>query len=166
MNTMTHPHQLGSSMIEVLVSMIVLAVGILGISAMQAATLKNHQNSYLRTQAVFHSLDIVERMRSNEAGIAAGNYNNPAGAFTSSCQAAAGCTVSQMALNDVAIWEASVTLNMPLGVGAVCLDSSPIDGTSTVPACDNTGTIYAVKIWWDGDRDGTANQQYVMTFQP
>jgi type IV pilus assembly protein PilV len=158
--------QNGSTLIEVLVSMIILGIGILGISAMQASTLKTNQNSYMRTQAVFHSMDIVERMHSNLAGTMAGNYNDPAPVVTAACLTGAGCSASQMAANDVALWEASVAANLPLGGAVVCLDSTPDDGTPAVPACSGTGSVYAVKIWWDDNRNGTADQRYVMTFQP
>jgi type IV pilus assembly protein PilV len=158
--------QAGASLIEVLVSMTVLAVGILGIGAMQTSTLKSNQNSYMRTQAVFHANDIVERMRSNMQGVRAGYYDDPAPVVTAACQATAGCTAAQMAANDVAQWETSVTAALPLGAATVCLDSTPVDGTSTVPACDSSGAVYAVKIFWDDDRDGTLNQRFVMTFQP
>lgn len=166
MKTSFSVKQSGSSLIEVLVSMLILGVGILGISAMQASTLKTNQNSYMRTQAVFHSLDIVERLLSNIAGAQAGNYNDPAPVFTGACQTGAGCSAAQMASNDVALWEASVAANLPLGGAVICLDSIPDDGTPAAPACNGLGTVYAVKIWWDDNRDGTANQRYVMTFQP
>ena len=158
--------QRGASLIEVLVSMTVLAVGILGIGAMQTNTLKSNQNSYMRTQAVFHANDIVERMRSNMQGVEAGNYDDPAPVVTASCHAAAGCSAAQMAANDVAQWETSIAASLPGGSATVCLESTPVDGSPTAPACDSSGLVYAVKIWWDDDRDGSLNQRFVMTFQP
>lgn len=163
---MTTRRQQGASLIEVLVSMTILAVGILGINAMQTATLKSNQNSYMRTQAVYLAQDIVERMRSNGQGVAAGNYNNPAPVLTAACQTAAGCTAAQMAAHDVAQWQAAVAAALPSGAGVVCLDASPDDGTPAAPACSNTGTLYTVKIWWDDNRDGTVSERYVMPFQP
>ncbi len=156
----------GSSLIEVLVSMTVLAIGILGIGAMQTSTLKSNQNSYMRTQAVFNSNDIIERMRSNTEGVEAGNYNDPTPAVTATCQTTTGCTAAQMAANDVAQWEASVAASLPSGAATVCLDATPVDGTATVPACSNSGDEYAVKIWWDDDRDGTLNQRFIVIFHP
>jgi type IV pilus assembly protein PilV len=166
MNTMLRTRQAGSSLIEVLVSMTVLAVGILGIGALQTSSLKSNQNSYMRTQAVFHSQDIVERMRSNIRGVEAGLYNDPTPAVTAACQTTSGCTTAQMAANDVAQWESGVAASLPAGAATVCLDSTAADGTALAPACDNSGAVYAVKIWWDDDRDGTLNQRFIMTFQP
>lgn len=163
---MTLKRQSGSSLIEVLVSMTILAVGILGIGAMQTSTLKSNQNSYMRTQAIFHANDIVERMRSNRAAVGAGNYNDPTPVVTAACQTTTGCSAALMAANDVAQWETGVAAALPGGAATVCLDSSPVDGTATVPACNSSGNVYAVKIFWDDDRDGTLNQRFVMTFQP
>ena len=162
----TFTAQTGSSLIEVLVSMTILAVGILGIGAMQTSTLKSNQNSYMRTQAVFHANDIVERMRSNLAGVSAGNYDDPSPVVTAACQTTTGCSAAAMAANDVAQWETSVAAALPMGAATACLDSSPVDGTAAAPACNSSGDVYAVKIFWDDDRDGTLNQRFVMTFQP
>lgn len=158
--------QSGSSLIEVLASMTILAVGILGINAMQTSTLKSNQNSYMRTQAVYLAQDIIERARSNAQGIATGGYNDPAPVATTACQTSAGCTSAQMAANDVAQWETAVAAALPSGAGVVCLDASPDDGTPAAPACSDTGALYTVKIWWDDNRDGTQNQRFVMPFQP
>lgn len=146
--------------------MIILAIGILGISAMQTSSLKSNQSSYMRTQAVFHSMDMVERMRSNKTGVQAGNYNDPAPVLNSDCLTAPGCTAAQMAAHDVAEWEASVASALPTAVATVCLDSDPSDGEAGAPACDSSGAVYAIKIWWDDNRDGTVDQKYVMSFQP
>jgi type IV pilus assembly protein PilV len=158
--------QHGSSLIEVLVSMIILAIGILGIGALQTASLKSNQSSYLRTQAVFHSLDLVERMQGNQTGVRAGNYDDPVPELTSACLTQAGCSAAEMAAHDVAEWAASIASRLPLGAATVCVDSDPSDGTAAAPACDGLGAVYAITVWWDDKRDGVANQKYVMSFQP
>jgi type IV pilus assembly protein PilV len=160
------PAQAGSSLIEVLVAMTMFAVGMLGISALQTSTLKSNQNSYMRTQAVYLAQDIVERMRSNSTGVLNGNYNDPTPVATANCTTTTGCSTSQMAANDVYQWEAAVAAALPLGAATVCRDASPNDGTIAVPACSNSGSLYAVKIWWDDDRDGSADDIFVMAFTP
>lgn len=156
----------GATLIEVLVAMLILAGGILGMNALQTSSLKSNQNSYMRVLANTYSLDIVERMRSNEQATQADVYDDPTPSLTASCLTQAGCSASQMAAHDVAEWEALVAANLPLGAGVVCLDSTPNDGTPASPACDGAGSTYAVKIWWDDDRSGTAGRNYVMTFRP
>lgn len=163
---MEQRRQQGASLIEVLVSMVILAIGILGISALQATSMKSNQSSFARTQAILHTEDIVERMRSNLAGVRNGEYNDPTPAINAACLTPAACTSAELAAHDVAEWQAGIAANMPMGSAMVCIDSTPDDGTPAAPACDDSGTIYAVKIWWDDRREGTASQRYVTSFRP
>jgi len=163
---MERRRQQGASLIEVLVSMVVLAIGILGISALQATSMKSNQSSYARTQAILHTEDIVERMRSNLAGVRNGDYDDPTPALNAACLTPAACSAAQLAAHDVAEWQAGIAANMPLGSAIVCIDSTPEDGTPDAPACDGSGAVYAVKIWWDDMREGSASQRYVTSFRP
>lgn len=63
----------GISLIEVLVSVLVLGVGLLGIGAMQAMALRTGQSSMESTQAVMQTTGIIEAMRANRANAAAYN---------------------------------------------------------------------------------------------
>jgi type IV pilus assembly protein PilV len=65
----------GTTLIEVLVSVLILGVGLLGIAALQAATLINTQSSTERTQAVIHSYSILDAMRANADDALVGAYN-------------------------------------------------------------------------------------------
>lgn len=56
-------HQRGVGLIEVLITVLVLAVGLLGISALQLTSLKNNQSAMQRSLAVVHSYTIVEAIR-------------------------------------------------------------------------------------------------------
>ena len=156
----------GATLIEVLVSMLILAGGILGMNALQTSSIKSNQNAYMRQLANTYALDIIERLRANTQAAANDGYDDPAGVVNANCVSATGCTAAQMAGNDVAEWETLVSTNLPLGAGVVCLDSTPNDGTPIAPACDGAGNLYAVKIWWDDDRSGAAARNYVMTFRP
>lgn len=53
----------GFTLIEVLVAMIVLAVGLLGLASMQIAGVKSSHSAHLRTQATFAAYDLSDRMR-------------------------------------------------------------------------------------------------------
>ena len=56
-------HQRGAGLIEVLITVLDLAVGLLGISALQLTALKNNQSAMQRSLAVVHSYTIVEAIR-------------------------------------------------------------------------------------------------------
>lgn len=59
--------QAGVSLLEVLVALFVLAVGLLGVIALQAETIKLNQQAYGSTQAIFAANDGAERLRLNLA---------------------------------------------------------------------------------------------------
>lgn len=67
--------QRGTSLLEVLISVLIMAVGLLGIAAMQATALRNSQGSTERSQAVIMSYSIVDAMRANRVAAIAGQYN-------------------------------------------------------------------------------------------
>jgi type IV pilus assembly protein PilV len=158
--------QAGSSLIEVLVALLVLSGGMMGMAGLQTVSLRADQNAFFRTQATTMTVDIVERMRANLAAVEAGNYNDVGGGATGSCFTVAGCSDAQMAAQDILDWTAAVAAELPEGDSVVCLDSSPNDGASGANACSNTGVIYAIKLYWDGDRTGAATERYVTSFQP
>jgi len=52
-------------MIEVLVAVLVLAVGLLGVAGVQLVSMQQTVNSTLRSEATMHAHTVVERLRSN-----------------------------------------------------------------------------------------------------
>ncbi|WP_294067898.1 type IV pilus modification protein PilV [Silanimonas sp.] len=73
-----HPsRQAGASLIEVLIAALILAIGMLGLGAMQAAALRNSQSALERSQAVMESYAILDMMRANSIAARAGQYNMP-----------------------------------------------------------------------------------------
>ena len=60
-------HARGMSLIEVMVSVLVLAVGLLGVAAMQSLALRGVQGSLESTQAVMATSSILESIRANRA---------------------------------------------------------------------------------------------------
>lgn len=94
----------GFSMLEVLITLFILSVGLLGLAAMQAEGLKTSSGSLLRSKAVVAMADITDRMRANVAGF--NNYSLTLGGTISSppdC-AAIQCSATQMAQFDMAQW--------------------------------------------------------------
>jgi type IV pilus assembly protein PilV len=65
---------------EVLIAILVLAIGLLGLAALQARGLKYNHDAYARTQATYLAYEIIDLLRANEAN--AENYKSfgpPAG---------------------------------------------------------------------------------------
>lgn len=67
--------QQGVSLLEVLISVLVLAIGILGIAALQAITLKNVGSAASRTQASMQVYSMFDIIRGNRANIGVYNTN-------------------------------------------------------------------------------------------
>ena len=87
----------GVGMIEVLMAIVVLAFGLLGIAALQMATLRSSQSSLERSQAMVQTYGILDAMRANREEARIGRYN-----LTSMT-----CTApdrGSLAKNDLANW--------------------------------------------------------------
>jgi prepilin-type N-terminal cleavage/methylation domain-containing protein len=57
--------QSGFTLIEILISVVILAVGLMGLSVIQSQGLKDNQDAYLRSQAIFYIYDMSDRIRAN-----------------------------------------------------------------------------------------------------
>lgn len=62
--------QAGVGLIEVLVSLLVLSIGLLGLAALQAQSLRFTTDAYLRSQATVLASDIIDRIRANRDNVA------------------------------------------------------------------------------------------------
>ncbi len=94
-----HPRlqQRGGTLIEVLVSVLVLSIGLLGAAALQMGALRNNQSNYEHAQMTMLTQGMLDSMRGNLAGVTAGQYEMAA--YT--CVAPAGAT---LAATDIAQW--------------------------------------------------------------
>lgn len=64
----------GVSLLEVLVSVLVLSIGMLGAASLQANAMRGSQGSWERTQISILSQSIFDGMRANTAGLTVGAY--------------------------------------------------------------------------------------------
>lgn len=131
--------QRGYSLIEVMIAVLVMAIGLLGIAAMQTAALRNSQSSLERSQAVISAYTVLDAMRANRDAALAGSYN------TSGFQCDTDGTGSLAAV-DRAEWIRGwrSTLNATDGDEAAC---GSID-------CDNG--ICEIALRWDDSRASNA----------
>ena len=137
-------HNAGFTMLEVLITMVILSVGLLGLAGMQANGLKSNHLSYMRSQATLLAYDMSDRMRANMAGVTAGNYNSLSGTPATqtdppACETGTGCVPADMASYDYAIWAAALAEKLPKGVGTVTVASD----------------IFTITVMWDDDKEGT-----------
>ncbi|HSX59410.1 MAG TPA: type IV pilus modification protein PilV [Tahibacter sp.] len=114
------PRAAGFSLLEVLVSMIILSIGLLGLAALQAFSIKANQSANYRTQATALAYDLLDRMRANRNELIAGRYFTNYGSAPGSCPDTGGTPPSTGAASrDVYDWKCAIKAQLPLGEGAV-----------------------------------------------
>lgn len=108
--------QRGVTLIEVLITLLITTVGLLGLAALQATSLKFNHGAYLRSQANIFAYDITDRMRLNRAVAQAGSYN-----IAMTASKPTGTTLVQVDLNQ---WLTLLETALPVGDGSVSCSSN------------------------------------------
>jgi len=85
----TNKYAKGLSLIEILVTVVVLSIGLLGIAGMQAQGVSYSHDSYARSQANMLANELLERMHANPDGVENGDYKDATNNAALNCSAAA-----------------------------------------------------------------------------
>lgn len=138
-------HARGVSLIEVLIAVLVMAIGLLGIAAMQTIALRNSQGSLERSQAVISAYAALDAMRANRAVALAGGYNT--GGFI-----CAGPGTASLAASDTTNWINGWRTSLGLAAADVASGCGSIN-------CN--GGICEIGLRWDESRatDAGAGQK-------
>jgi type IV pilus assembly protein PilV len=158
----------GFTLLEVLVAFLILSVGLIGLAGLQLGGVQNSRDAYYATQAVVLVQNLADSMRANLDGVDGDDYDGGTAAQTGNCLTTTGCTAAQMAGNDLFQWNQTLGAVLPGGEGIACQDSSPDDGVSAAShQCDGSGPVYAIKVWWDDDRNpATPKRRFASILQP
>jgi type IV pilus assembly protein PilV len=136
--------QAGFSLIEALVSLIVISVGMIGIASLYGQGLRAGGTALYRTQAINLASDMADRIRVNRRGgagynaMAANNQCDPPNNVT--------CTPAQMAAHDKFVWAAQIAALLPNGAG-------------TVNYVGSTPPTYTIRVTWEDAGFGQQNYQ-------
>lgn len=122
----------GFTLIEVLVALVILAVGLLGIAALYVDSLRASRTALLRTQAIAIASDLADRIRANRDACTAASCAY-IGVFTGtegrvpigSCETTVGCLPEQLAANDITRWSQGAATLLPGFSGAVTFVVGP-----------------------------------------
>ncbi len=98
--------QSGFSMIEVLASLVVIGVGMLGLTGLQLMSMKSTNNAHSRNIASMLAFELGDRMRANPEGVENGSYDNTNGLVScdtqvSFCRGDTSCTATELAKFDI-----------------------------------------------------------------
>ena len=156
--------QSGFTLIEVLVSLLVLLIGLLGVVGMQLLSVQNNQGAYLRTQATYIASDFLDRVRVNKAGQDIDSYSDPNSPFDTAASipsdsagtcatSAGGCTPAQLANLDLR----ELTSNFANVYSASNFQPVLPGGRAQVNKVVGAETVeYTVTVFWD-ERDWQAS---------
>lgn len=149
--------QRGLSMIEVLVSLSVVAFGLLGLAGLQARSMSFQKDSFDRKAAAEMAAQITERVRANYDGFRAGNYNQTMLATDATpvsvpaCGDPQNCTAAEVAARDWAMWRIDVRRRLPVSGAYLAAPANAMqmqlvmawqevtEDAAVDPACDTVG---------------------------
>jgi type IV pilus assembly protein PilV len=144
----------GFSLLEILVAMIIIAIGVLGVAGIQATALKFTKGSEARMNAVQLTYDLLDRMRANRTGATGSEYSALNAFTTTTCSTVAIVPSSRVSDTDIDYWRNALACNLPSGVGRAVVTAG---ASSTDPVS------IEVTVQWDESRleKGSATTQYV-----
>lgn len=138
----------GFTLLEVLVALVVLSIGLLGLSGLQTTGLRNNHSAFLRSQATLLHSDILDRIRANRDAAKAGSYDIAYGTTPTHVTCAGSCTASQVAQMDVEEWRAYAE-RLPGGESSIVVNND----------------IAEVRVRWNDTRDPGTKQELIMRSQ-
>ncbi len=124
--------QKGSTLIEVAITVLLLATSLLAMATLQTRSLQFNQAAFMRSQANIHAYDIADRIRINRGKDAA---NIDTYSTTDYDSAPSGNTLASA---DVTAWRANIVRNLPGGKGKI--------------VCTLTTRICVLSIKWDDEQ--------------
>lgn len=158
--------QIGFSLIEVLISIIILSFGLLGMVGLQAAALQSNREARLQSVGMAQATELAEIMRGNKdvALLTTGNpylgeFANPLTPTTTSyCLNVALLTTpcastSTIANAQMTEWLGRVATDLPGARVSVCLDTAPFDASglpqwTCSPPVTGASAPVVIKIGW------------------
>lgn len=102
-------------MIELLVAVLVMGIGVLGITGLQMVSLQNNRGALVRAEAVQLAYDMMDRIRANPGGNYGGIAMGTPPSGIGNCNAAACVTPAEMAAFDIGVWKCSLGAYNALG---------------------------------------------------
>lgn len=133
-NQTSGPRQQGFSLIEVLIALIIMSVGMLGIASLYVQSMQAGRTSLFRHNAVTLAGDVADRIRANPTAVAA--YEN-AGVDYNCIAQGTNCSNTQMAAQDVLLWELQADDTLPNGDVDITVDTT------------NNPALYTIVVSWE-----------------
>lgn len=157
----------GFSLLEVLITLVIVAIGLLGLAALMTSNLRNASNSNWRTQAAMLSTEVAERIKSNSFWISNASGNLIASpTYSVTCSTAASTPMpgscasnaSGISCSSQAGWVAMDIREMCSKIGNVEAGGLP-QGSLQINSQSNAseGMFYQILIGWTVRGTGIAS---------
>ena len=151
----------GFTMVEVLVAVLLLAVGMVGALAMQAHAMRTRQESALLTEALQAAATLADRIRANAAQSSAylefefDAAQTPAGGADdvepATCTADAPCNAAALAQRELDDFRRQLQRTLPAARARICLDAAAAqDGRLQWDCSGGAAAPVVIKIGWRG----------------
>lgn len=108
----------GFTLVEVLVTLLIISVGMLGLAGLQGKGLRDNHSAQLRSQAVQRAEDLLDRLRANRAVALSGGYDIALG------EVPVAPAYAGMVLEDLVAWKTMLAASFPSGDGSVETDEN------------------------------------------
>ncbi|MEO7387199.1 MAG: type IV pilus modification protein PilV [Gammaproteobacteria bacterium] len=129
--------QSGTTLIEVLITVVLVSIGLLGLAGLQLTTVQNTNSAAERFEATTLARDILERMRANRQQALNGQYNLAMGADPAG---------ANLAGDDLDSWMTALA-GLPNGDGSV----------------DVNGGVVTIEVQWTDASDDNAGDSRDMS---
>ena len=149
----------GFSLVELLVTMIIVSVGVLGVASLQIRSLQQNREAFFRAEASYLANGMMDRIRANRQAV----YNLTIAQATpiaaTSC-VLLNCNSAQMAIYDIAQWQCSIrSVNAAGATYLICgqlgvTGALPL-GSGRVTQSAATPLLYQVEVRWAADSFAT-----------
>jgi type IV pilus assembly protein PilV len=128
----------GFTLIEVMVSLVILSIGLLGVAKLVMYSSRSNDSAYLRSQATALAYEILDDMRANRSTALLQGYDNVLAAGATPINPGFVCagtghlcsTPANLALYDVFMWQTRLQSALPSPAGSVTTVPAPAAGTT------------------------------------
>ena len=116
--------QRGVSLVESMITLLILSIGLLGIAALQITSMQQNASSFRHSQAVWIGYNMADRIRANFNQFPGYAGIDTSTGYSQDCISGA-CNTNQMITSDAADWTTQIQ-NLPGGRGTVTGDTSQL----------------------------------------
>lgn len=165
---MKNSNQTGFTLAEVLVSVLVLAAGIIGTAALQLTAMRTAQQTAFQTAAIQLVSEIADKMRANAGRFSMPDDLNPflnldysasvdpLPPASKACHTT-NCNAEELARFEIHEWKSRIKTTLPGGRIRICRDDQPWDSAAgkfrwdcTVSVADKNRSSLVIKVGWHG----------------